>query len=139
MSLHLALQLALLTADNIASATLRVFSSVAPTGTGTIDIYTIKTARSWDEGNAAGVWVSGTDYDSTPVLANVGVANFNLKDYTALDVTSAVKGWITNGNNNGLILRPSGTIGLTFPTKETSTICQNATLDITLKVSPRLE
>lgn len=123
-----------LTADNIATATLRLYTADTPTGSGTIDIYTVKTSKSWNEGNAAGVWTSGTDYDATPVLANVGVANFALKDYTALDVTSAVKGWITTpANNNGLIIRPSGTIGLTFQTKEASTICHNATLDITLK------
>ncbi len=121
------------TADSVATATLRLFSTVAPTGTGSVAVHTILPARVWTEATATGAWVAGVDYTTTPLLAAVAVSNFSLNDYTALDVTSAVKGWITTpSSNNGLILRPNGTIGLTFATKENTTGGRDAVLEITL-------
>ena len=120
-------------ANQIATATLRLFTAAAPTGTGTVSVYKVLSSKSWTEANATGVWAAGTDYDATAVLSAIPVTTFALNQYVAMDVTSAVKSWIaTPGSNNGLIFRPSGTISLTFQSKESTTMGHNAVLDITL-------
>ena len=101
-----------ITADHVATATLRMFVAVAPTGTGSMTAHTA--TATFAEATQGGVFSS---YNAA--FATVPVALFELNQYVAIDVTSVVKDWITNpSNNKGFVLRPSGTIGLSFDSKE---------------------
>lgn len=85
---------------------------------------------SWTESTTSG---AGPAYNGS-VSATIPVASFALNQFVALDVTDVVKNWITTpASNQGLMLRPNGTVTVVFDSKEATSRGHEPELDITLK------
>jgi hypothetical protein len=110
---------------SIAKATLTLFVNKLGAG-GAINFS--EATGNWAELTVSGV---GSPTAGTSIKTGVTVAASN--SYLAVDVTQAVKDWLSGTTNRGFIITPNdGTVNVAFDSKESTTTSHPATLAITL-------
>lgn len=115
--------------EDVATATLRLYVTAAPTGTGNITLH--QNLVGWTEAALAGNWPAA-NYNPS-ILPPAPVSYFANNQFCAFDVTQIVQQWIANpSSNKGFALQANGTIQVVFSSKEDTAKSHHAVLDITL-------
>lgn len=116
------------TTAQIAKATLRLYVSKL-TVPGAVDVSMVTTATSWSDADIGPV----TPTVGSPVTTDTAVTGRYA--WVSIDVTSAVKGWLTTpANNYGLAIGPTSSSGIKaeFDSKESLSTSQAPQLEIVL-------
>ena len=112
------------TGSLVAKATLKVYVS-AVTATGTFEVDRVTSA-----------WTESTITFNTPPTIGTAIASAvpatkaDKNQYVLVDVTAAVKEWLSGTTNNGIAIVPDGTVSLSLNSKETTTTSHSPELDI---------
>ena len=119
--------LAGLTANDVRSATLRLFVSNIQDA-GDIDLHTV--TQSWDEGIIA----SGNQPNIDPVFESVTISLTDRFRYVTVDVTQQIKDWLGAVANNGIAIIPNALDGLRLEldSKENTGTAHPAEIEVTL-------
>jgi len=125
-------------------------SSIPPTVTGamvaraTLKMYvsTVAIAGSFDVDMVTSSWAEGTiTANNSPTLglavaASVPITTASRNKYVLIDVTPVAVNWLNGTENDGLAIRPNGTVSFALNSKETPTTSHPSELDIVLSGPP---
>ena len=117
-----------ITASQVTHATIRLFVT-AVTAPGSFDVCEV--TGNWNEStltyNNGGQSLISS---SGPCIPNAGsITTASKNEYIEVDVTQFVKDWLNGATNYGIVLKPTGSLSVTFESKDSTATSHDAELD----------